>query len=342
MSKPRIVILATGGTIAGVETQPGTGSYRSAALPVETLLQAIPMMADVADIQTEQVAQLDSKDMTADVWRRLDQRIRFWRESGTVDGIVITHGTDTLEETAMVLHLTQPIGIPMVLTAAMRPATAVSADGPANLLQAVRVAAHPDSAAYGVLVVINQEIHAARDVAKVHATALHAFASPGCGPVGVVVGPAIRYSRRPEQASGVGGRLLGIPDPLPWVEIVVSAAGARRHLIDALVEQGVQGLVIAAPGNGSVHEALLPALADAGQRGVSVVRSSRSGVGFVSSIAATTVTPGQASVGRFPATADLNPWKARVALMLALGATEATFSANPPEPGALQRFFDAI
>ncbi|WP_428851155.1 asparaginase [Imbroritus primus] len=345
MSKPRIAILATGGTIAGVAANPAaTDGYRSATLPIDALLAALPGLGDIAEIQAEQVAQLDSKDMSFAVWQRLDTRIRAWRDSGEVDGIVITHGTDSLEETAILLHLTQPAGIPVVLTAAMRPATAVSADGPLNLLHAVRVAAHPGSAALGVLVVVNQEIHAARDVVKLHTGAVQAFASPGCGPLGAVAGQQIRYGRRPVALAGIGGRLLGMPADWPWVEVIVSVAGARRQLVDGLVQQGVQGLVIAGPGNGSIHEALLPALADAWRQGVAVVRGSRSGAGYVTSATGVAAGGEHAAPGGFPATADLNPAKARVALMLALGTGEAGIigAQGVPDALALQQFFEAI
>lgn len=335
MSKPRIVILATGGTIAGTAADPAaTTGYRSATLPIEAMLSELPGLGDIAKVQAEQVAQLDSKDMSFAVWQQLDARIRFWRDSGEVDGIVITHGTDTLEETAMLLHLTQPAGLPIVMTAAMRPATAVSADGPLNLLHAVRVAAHAGSVALGVLVVLNQEIHAARDVVKAHASAVQAFVSPGCGPLGMVFDRQIHFGRRPVALGGVGGRLLPIPAAeWPWVEVVTSHVGVRRNVVDALVAQGVRGLMVAAAGNGSIHETLQAALVDAARQGVAIVRSTRTGAGYVAS-----ASPPSVEKGVFAAAADLNPYKARVVLMLVLAAMGEAC----PDPVVLQQLFDAV
>jgi L-asparaginase len=345
MSKPRIVILATGGTIAGVAADPMASTvYRSAALPIEALLEHIPALREIADIQAEQVAQVDSKDMSFATWHQLDMRIRAWRDSGNVDGIVVTHGTDTLEETAMLLHLTQPAGIPIVLTAAMRPATALSADGPLNLFQAVQVAAYPGAASLGVLVVMNQEIHAARDVAKLHTSDIHAFASPGCGPLGAVTGRDIRFFRRPIALGGVAGHLLSLPARWPWVEVVSSVAGARRQSVDGIVRDGVEGIILAAPGNGSVHEAILPALIEAWKCGIPVIRSSRTGSGYVTYSPPSTLGAPHDRVasGSFPAASDLNPYKARVALMLGLMSGTLKLDGAVPDAGSLQQFFDAI
>ena len=313
---PRIVVLATGGTIAGSSANPASSAhYQAATVPVSQLVQAVPALADVARVETEQVAQLDSKDMMFGLWQALAARVEYWSAQADVAGIVITHGTDTLEETAMFLHLTQACTVPVVLTAAMRPSTSLSADGPLNLLDAVRVAACPAAIGKGVLVVLNQQIHAARDVTKAHTSGVDAFVSPMAGPLGFVQDAYVRFTRTPGHP--VAPR-LPVPSAWPLVEIVVSYAQPGRVAIDAMVAAGVRGLVVAAAGNGSVHETLIAALSDAAELGVAVVRSSRTGAGHVSIPA-----PPRPASGVFVSAADLNPYKARVLLLLALASDPA-------------------
>lgn len=329
-SLPRVVVLATGGTIAGSSGDPASSAqYQAATVPVSQLVQAVPALADVACVEAEQVAQVDSKDMTFGLWQQLAERVGYWSTQPDVAGIVITHGTDTLEETAMFLHLTQACPVPVVITAAMRPATSLSADGPLNLLDAVRVAASADARGKGVLVVLNQQIHAARDVAKAHTSAVDAFVSPNTGPLGYVQDAYIRFTRSPARREI---ELLPVPSAWPMVEIVVSHAQPGRVAIDALVSAGVKGMVVAATGNGSVHETLAAALADACGAGVAVVRSSRTGAGHVS-------IPSRPSprAGMFVSAGDLNPWKARVLLLLALAADPAL----GVDAGRLQALFAA-
>ncbi|TPQ34952.1 MULTISPECIES: asparaginase [Cupriavidus] len=308
---PRVVILATGGTIAGASANPASSArYQAATVPVTTLLAAVPALQSVARVEAEQVAQVDSKDMVFSLWSTLAARVQHWSGQPDVAGIVITHGTDTLEETAMFLHLTQACPVPVVLTAAMRPSTSLSADGPLNLLDAVRVAAHPDACGKGVLVVLNQQIHAARDVVKAHTSAVDAFVSVPCGPLGFVQDELVRIARAPVR-SGVG--VLPVPQHWPDVEIIASYAQPGRMVVDALVGAGVRGIVVAAAGNGSVHETLVAALRDAVAAGVAVVRSSRTAAGHVA------IPPVVDPLGgAFLSAADLNPYKARVLLLLAL------------------------
>ncbi|MCY1340637.1 L-asparaginase 2 [compost metagenome] len=323
---PRIVVLATGGTIAGASGNPASSAhYQAATVPVSSLLAAVPALQAVARIEAEQVAQVDSKDMTFALWAALAARVEHWSARADVAGIVITHGTDTLEETAMALHLTQACPVPVVMTAAMRPSTSLSADGPLNLLDAVRVAAHPDARGKGVLVVLNQQIHAARDVAKAHTSAVDAFVSQ-CGPLGMVQDDYVRFARTPRQAWAIGP----MPRAWPAVEIVASYAQPGRIAVDALVQAGVAGLVVAAAGNGSIHEVLAEALVDAAAAGVAVVRSSRTGAGHVA-----ISTHPNPSDGVFVSAADLNPYKARVLLALALAADPALAR----DPARLQAAF---
>lgn len=318
---PRVIVLATGGTIAGsAPSAASSARYQAATVPVSALLQAVPVLGAVARLEAEQVAQVDSKDMSFALWKRLVARIEHWAAQPDVAGIVVTHGTDTLEETAMLLHLTIRAEVPVVLTAAMRPSTALSADGPANLLDAIRVAADPQSRGKGVLVVLNQEIHAARDAVKAHTSSVGAFASPSSGPLGFVQDATVRLLRAPLSVP-----LEPWPMPAAWpvVEIVASYAEPSRLLVDALVAGGAQGIVVAAAGNGSVHDTLVAALVDAAEAGVAVVRSSRTGAGHVA--VPPYINP---SATAFPTAGDLNPWKARVALGLLLGA-EPGLAADP-------------
>lgn len=328
---PRIVVLATGGTIAGGSANPASSArYQAATVPVATLLAAVPALQSVARIEAEQVAQVDSKDMVFAFWSALAARVRHWSGEPDVAGIVVTHGTDTLEETAMFLHLTQACPVPVVLTAAMRPSTSLSADGPLNLLDAVRVAAHPDARGKGVLVVLNQQVHAARDVTKAHTSAVDAFVSPSCGPLGFVQDDLVRIPRVPVRADNAA---LPAPQQWPEVEIIASYAQPGRVAVDAMVAAGVRGLVVAAAGNGSVHETLVAALKDAAATGVAVVRSSRTGAGHVA------IPPVADPVaGVFVSAADLNPYKARVLLLLAL-AQEPGLAG---EPDRLQALFASV
>lgn len=328
-SLPRIVVLATGGTIAGSSASPASSAqYRAATVPVSSLVQAVPALGEVARVEAEQVAQIDSKDMAFSLWATLAARVAHWVAQPDVAGVVITHGTDTLEETAMFLHLTQRGPVPVVLTAAMRPSTSLSADGPLNLLDAVRVAASPDARGQGVLVVLNQEIHAARDVAKAHTSAVNAFTSPAGGPLGFVQDAYVRFTRTVALSDAPA---LPVPTAWPLVEIVASYAQPGRVAVDAMVSAGVKGFVVAATGNGSIHETLGDALADAAARGVAVVRSSRTGGGHVAGPA----HPRPAS-GEFASAGNLNPYKARVLLLLALAA-DASLGADPARLQAVFR-----
>ncbi|MBU6492216.1 MAG: type II asparaginase [Burkholderiales bacterium] len=312
---PQVVLLATGGTIAGYAADAGrTATYQAGALNIETLLAAVPGLTDVARVRPEQIAQIDSKDMTCGLWLTLAERINAVLAEPDVDGVVITHGTDTLEETAYFLHLTVKSNKPVVMTAAMRPATALSADGPLNLLNAVRVAAHPEAAGQGVLVVVNHQIHCARDVVKTSTYSVQAFQSPEIGVLGWVQDEWVELQRRAlrphtvQSEFDVAGR-----HALPMVEVLSSYANASTVPVEALVRAGVRGLVVAGTGNGSLYGPLQQALAEAARQGVRVVRASRTGAGHVMrNGAAADDTLGFVSAG------NLHPYKARVLAMLAL------------------------
>ena len=325
---PRIAVLATGGTIAGSAADvTSTSGYQAGVVGVERLLEAVPALSGVARIQPEQIASVDSKDMALALWTTLAQRVNTLLASDEIDGIVITHGTDTLEETAYLLHLTVKGTKPVVLTAAMRPASALSADGPLNLLNAVTVAASAAAHGQGVLVAFNNRIHCARDVVKTSTYAVDAFQSLEVGALGWVQDGRVEFQRKVVHAHTVDTEFV-IGSQWPNVEIVTSYAGASRIGVDALVAAGVRGIVVAGTGNGSIHASLQQALADAVKQGVVVVRSSRVGSGHV-------MRNGAASDDAlgFITAGALNPYKARVLLMLALaaGGTGAV---------ALQKIFD--
>ena len=195
-SLPRIAVLATGGTIAGEAGDAAkTSGYKAGVVGVDKLLHAVPFLSQVARIHAEQVASIDSKDMTPALWAALGSRVNALLAQDDIDGIVITHGTDTLEETAYLLHLTVKSEKPVVLTAAMRPSTALSADGPLNLLNAVTVAASKASWKQGVLVAFNNQIHGGRDVTKTSTYAVDAFRSPEGGALGWVQDGQVEYQR---------------------------------------------------------------------------------------------------------------------------------------------------
>ena len=313
MSGQKIVVLGTGGTIAGTSAQAGDNiGYTAAQVGVEQLLTAVPGLQALAGgaLVAEQVAQIDSKDMDGEVWRTLALRCAHHLNDSEVRGVVITHGTDTLEETAWFLHEVLDAAKPVVLTCAMRPATALTPDGPQNLLDAVATVLAPG--ATGVLAVAAGEVHGARYVQKVHPYRVNAFSSRDAGPLGWVEEGVVRWACNSPvaQVYHADSAMNNIVNAVawPWVEIVMNHAGASGRAVDALVREGVQGLVVACTGNGTIHHDLEAALVRAQNAGVRVVRSTRCAEGQV------LPKPGDA----LPASQGLSPVKARVALMLDL------------------------
>jgi L-asparaginase len=305
----KIVVLATGGTIAG--TAPAATDnigYTAAQLGVKELVAAIPALATLP-LLTEQVAQVDSKDMSFEIWRKLARRCEHWLAQDELGGVVITHGTDTLEETAYFLRTVLAPSKPVVLTCAMRPATALLADGPQNLLDAIAVAR--SVGAKGVVAVCAGVIHGAVDVAKQHTFRLDAFSSGDAGPIGYVEEGKLRLLRdwptADEHDTGVLKRFVEA-DRWPRVDIVMNYAGAGGAIVHALMAQGVDGLVVAGTGNGTLHHEMEAALRQAQAQGVKVVRSTRCAQGRV------LAKPDDA----LPDSGGLSPVKARIALMLKL------------------------
>ena len=309
----KIVVLGTGGTIAGTSSVAGANvGYTAGQIGVEALLAAIPGLQQAAGgkLAAEQLAQIDSKDMGFEVWTRLAQRCAAHLADASVAGIVITHGTDTLEETAWLLHQLLDASKPVVLTCAMRPATALAPDGPQNLLDAVCLAVDPT--ARGVLMVAAGVVHGAREVSKVHPLRLDAFASGDTGPLGWMEAGRVRWAcgQAPQAAKPPHAALLVVLDAVAWprVEIVLSHAGTDGALVDWLLEKGVDGVVVAATGNGTLHQALEAALARAVDAGVAVRVASRCPEGRMLDLHD---APWQSAEG-------LSPVKARVSLLLEL------------------------
>ena len=307
-----IVILGTGGTIAGrAASATDNIGYSAAELGVDQLVAAIPSLADAGPIETEQVAQVDSKDMTPAIWATLAGRVNHFLARDDVAGIVITHGTDTLEETAFFLQTVCAPAKPVVLTCAMRPATALVPDGPQNVIDAVAVARHVG--ARGVLAVCAGTVHGPLDVQKVHTYRLDAFSSGDGGPLAYVEEGQLRVLREwPEtaQAPAMSAAQVSALATVTWprVEIVMNYAGATGAIVQALVAQGVQGLVVAATGNGTLSQSLEAALVQAQADGIAVLRATRCATGRV------LAKPGDA----LPDSQGLSAVKARVALLLRL------------------------
>ncbi|MBN1824633.1 MAG: asparaginase [Candidatus Eisenbacteria bacterium] len=312
--KPRVVILATGGTIAGRSVSAVEGTYRPAELPVEELLAAVPEIDGLARVTGEQLCQVASQDMTVDLWIRIARRVDELLRREDVDGVVITHGTDTMEETAWFLHLTVRTDEPIVLTGAMRPPGSLGADGALNLYNAVAVAASPESRGKGALLVMNDAIHGAREATKRHTTRADAFASPLFGPLGTVhYGDVVFYresTRRHTASSAFDIREI---DALPEAAILYGHAGFDTTLIDRVLETGARGIVFAGTGNGNPSAPAVRALARASSSGAAIVRSSRTGAGAVTLHAEVD----DEALG-FAVAGDLNPQKSRILLMLAL------------------------
>ncbi|QJC56342.1 putative L-asparaginase [Polaromonas vacuolata] len=281
MQTKKIVILGTGGTIAGTAASSSDNiGYTAAELGVDQLVQAIPSLSSLANIHTEQVAQLDSKDMSFTVWAKLADRIQHYLDDSTVDGIVITHGTDTLEETAYFLQVLLNPGKPVVMTCAMRPASSLAPDGPQNVLDAASVALH--TGAFGVMVVCSGVVHSALEVQKVHTYQLDAFSSGDAGPLGYVEEGAVRQLRAWPLSQRSNSTALrenisaaALTSVWPRIEILMNYTGADGLLVQALCQLGVAGLVIAGTGNGTIHHALEAALLNARDQGVLIMRATR-------------------------------------------------------------------
>ncbi|MET0715786.1 MAG: asparaginase [Mycetocola sp.] len=313
-SMARVHILATGGTIAGTAGSPVDLGYHSAGLGVSALVDGVQGLRSVATLTGEQFSQVGSQDMDDDLWLKLAARVNALFSADEADGIVITHGTDTAEETGFFLHLVVKYERPVVLTGSMRPATALSPDGPLNLFNAVSVAADPQARGRGAIVAINDDLHSARDVTKSSTTDVQTFVSPGPGLLGTASYGRIRYFRYPthphttDSEFSVNGEIV-----LPRVDIVYAHANMPADLVRASAALGARGLVVAGVGNGNVSTEVAQALAEIAGSGVIVVRSSRVGSGDVGR----NIEMDDDQLG-LVASDQLNPQKSRVLLQLCL------------------------
>ncbi len=311
---PNIVILATGGTIAGAGEKSTVRGYASGQLGIDAMLDAVPGVSELATISGEQIASVGSQDMTMEIMIRLAGRINTLLASDEVDGVVVTHGTDTMEETAHFLNLTVNSKKPVVMTGSMRPSTAVSADGPLNLYNGIAVAADPAATDRGVLVVMNDRIHGAHSLTKNNTTSVETFLSPVTGLIGVVNYGIARYFRMPfRKHTYLSEFSLDGVGSLPRVDVIYACADMPADLIGCSVGMGAKGVVIAGDGNGNMNEGSLNEAARFAGKGIIIVRSSRVPSGIVSR----NVEVDDDKYG-FIVADEHNPAKARILLMLAL------------------------
>lgn len=325
---PNIVILATGGTIAGSAETNIQAGYSSGQVGVDILINAVPELKDIANITGEQISNIGSQDMNDEVWLKLAKRINELVKSDSVDGIVITHGTDTMEETAYFLNLVVKTKKPVVLTGSMRPSTALSADGSLNIYNAVAVAGDQNAADRGVLVVANDKILSSRSIIKTSATDVETFQAPGFGWIGTVHYGKANYYREPLKLHTDESEFsVDNVNKLPKVVIIYMYENCDGELIDDAVEDGAQGIVVAGVGNGNMTEAAVKALAEAVKKGVVCVRSSRVPTGYIGR----NIELNDDELG-FVASYELNPPKARVLLKVALLKTK--------DPKTIQEYFE--
>jgi L-asparaginase len=311
---PEIVILATGGTIAGAAASATQAGYTSGAVTIDAMLAAVPRIQDIANIKGEQISNVGSQDMTFDIMLTLAKRINALLSQKDVAGVVITHGTDTMEETAFFLNLVVKSDKPVVMVGSMRPSTAVSADGPLNLFDAVGVAVDPNSRGRGVMVVMNDWIHGAHSLTKTSTTAIQTFMSPLRGLVGISSYGKNDFYNSPQWKHTTASEFdISNVSQLPRVDILYAYADMSADLIDASVAKGAKGIVIAGVGNGNMNAASLRAVANAARKGLVVVRSSRVVTGTVGR----NVEVNDDEL-KLVASDELNPQKARILLMLAL------------------------
>jgi len=324
---PTVVVLATGGTIAGAAASDVQAGYASGQVGVDQLLAAVPQAKKLANLRGEQISNIGSQDMNDEVWLKLAKRVNELVAMPDVSGVVITHGTDTIEETAYFLNLVVKSRKPVVLTASMRPSTALSADGPLNFYNAVAVAANKDAAGRGVLVVINDWIHGAASLTKTSTTAVQTFMSPLRGLIGTVAYGNAEFYRGPVGKNTVDSEfsVQGVT-ALPRVDIIMAYENMDGALIDAAVASGAKGIVIAGVGNGNLTAAAVKALSAQAKKGIVCVRSTRVATGVVGR----NVELDDDALG-LVASMDLNPQKARVLLRLALLKTS--------DPKVIQRYF---
>lgn len=317
-AKKTVYILATGGTIAGQGATEVTAGYKAGAITVDELLSAVPEIKDIANIKAEQVANIGSQDMNDQVWLKLSKRVNELLNQDA-DAIVITHGTDTQEETAYFLNLTVKSDKPVILVGSMRPSTAISADGPRNIYNAVATAVAPESVGKGVTVVMDDKILGADDLAKTNTLSVGTFQNPNYGPLGIVYNGKPIYTRQSVKRHTINSEFdVTNLSELPRVEIILSYSNATSLFVDAAVKAHVKGIVTAGVGNGNLTTDLQNALEKAVKNhGIAVVRSSR----IMTGPTAQWDEINDDQLG-FSASWFNNPYRSRVLLMLALTKTK--------------------
>lgn len=311
----QIVIIATGGTIAGSGDAGKVSAYQAGRIDVADILKSVPAIRHLADLTTIQLYNVDSNDMDETKWLRLRKLINYYGADPSVDGIVVTHGTDTLEETAFFLNLTVNHDKPVVLTGSMRPATATSADGPMNLYQAVALACSEEAIGAGVLAVFSDTIYSGRDIQKINSYKTDAFAIGDFGCLGYMRDDQVYFLSRTHKNHTAHTPFSALPlAALPKVEIAYAHCGADASLLHYMCKQ-YEGVVIAGSGSGNYSSAWKEALASLAQTHI-IVRSSRvlQGIVFDSPF----FDPKQATIPSY----TLSPQKARILLMLSLAYTK--------------------
>ena len=316
---PRVIILATGGTIAGQGTSATGAGYTPGKLPIEDLLKNIPSINNIANVKGEQIASVGSYDMTIPIWLKLAKRINEIFAKDEADGIVITHGTDTQEETAYFLSLTVTPKKPVVITGSMRPATAISTDGPKNLYDAILVACDSQSISRGIILSFNETLFDGKNAVKINTTNVNAFNAPNTGAIGQVYDGRVMYYHSTGHKIATNALFdISKLETLPKVEIAYMYVDASATAIEAFINYKLDGLIIAGSGNGSFNKAFLKAVDTAVKKGIMVVRSSRVVSGRVTQF---NQVFDDEKLGTI-ASDDLNPQKARILLMLALTITK--------------------
>jgi len=316
--KPKVVIVATGGTIAGAAKSETEAGYKSGAVGVDILIEAVPALKDLAVVTGEQVASIGSQDMNDEVWLKLGNKVNELLAKPDVNGVAITHGTDTMEETSYFLDLVVKSDKPVVLTGSMRPSTAMSADGPLNIYNAVAIAADPAARGRGVLVTVDDDIHSAHDIVKTHTTDVGTMSSGEAGLVGATLFGKNTWFRSPGQVhtSKSEMSITGVT-ALPRVDIIYAHANMSPDLITSAATNGAKGIVIAGVGDGNMTAPAIEAMKGVIAKGVVVVRSSRTNGGIIRR----NIEVSDDQLGTV-ASMELNPAKARVLLQLALLKTK--------------------
>ncbi len=316
-AKPKIRIIATGGTIAGVSSSATSSAYSAGQVGIQTLIDAVPQILDLADVSGEQLVNIGSQDMNDEVWLKLAKRINVLLNEEGYDGVVITHGTDTMEETAYFLNLTVKSDKPVVLAGSMRPSTAISADGPANLYNAVAAAASPLTKGMGVICCMNNQLLDAKTVIKTHTIDCDTFEGGPSGIIGYIYNGEAHMLQTPNNLHTTKSVFdVTNLDKLPKVGIVYGYANASPLPMQAFVDNKFDGIVLAGVGDGNFYKDVFEVAVKAQESGIQIVRSSRCPTG-------PTCLNSEVDDAKyhFVAALELNPQKARVLLMLALTKT---------------------